>query len=152
MGLGPSWEGGHKISSPDYPKRSLLFTFMTNWIPYLPSLFSMSRSSGPWFHHTSTVYRSCSSSLCWRSFPCHLLCSRHNSAVVKNILVRRTEQKRSLGRPRHRFVDDIVTWSSDYRRDLDWQLEYVQIVTTSNYSSIANSHTLQFTAARTKSF
>jgi hypothetical protein len=29
--------------------------------------------------------------------------------------------------------------------------KYLQIVTTSNYSAVANSHTLQFTTARTKS-
>jgi hypothetical protein len=30
-------------------------------------------------------------------------------------------------------------------------IEHLQIVTTSSYSAIANSHTLQFTPARTKS-
>jgi hypothetical protein len=30
-------------------------------------------------------------------------------------------------------------------------IEHLQIVTTSNYSAVANSHTLQFTTARTKS-
>jgi hypothetical protein len=30
-------------------------------------------------------------------------------------------------------------------------IEHLQIVTTSNYSAIASSHTLQFTRARTKS-
>jgi hypothetical protein len=30
-------------------------------------------------------------------------------------------------------------------------IEHLQIVTTSNYSNIANSHTLQLTTARTKS-
>jgi hypothetical protein len=30
-------------------------------------------------------------------------------------------------------------------------IELLQIVTTSNYSAIANSHTQQFTTARTKS-
>jgi hypothetical protein len=29
-------------------------------------------------------------------------------------------------------------------------IEHLQIVTTSNYCAIANSHTLQFTTARTK--
>jgi hypothetical protein len=31
-------------------------------------------------------------------------------------------------------------------------IDHLQIVTTSNYSVIANSHTLQFTTARAKSF
>jgi hypothetical protein len=31
-------------------------------------------------------------------------------------------------------------------------IEFLQNVTTSNYNAIANSHTLQFTAARTESF
>jgi hypothetical protein len=31
-------------------------------------------------------------------------------------------------------------------------IDYLQIVTTSNYSAIANSHTLQFTTAHTKPF
>jgi hypothetical protein len=30
-------------------------------------------------------------------------------------------------------------------------IEHLQIITTSNYSDIANSHTLQFTTTRTKS-
>jgi hypothetical protein len=43
---------------------------------------------------------------------------------------------------------------SDYRRGFDCVtgfIEHLQIVTTSNYSAIANSHTLQFTKARIKS-
>jgi hypothetical protein len=43
---------------------------------------------------------------------------------------------------------------SDYRRGLDLVIgfiEHLQIATTSDYSSIANWHTLQFTTARTKS-
>jgi hypothetical protein len=33
----------------------------------------------------------------------------------------------------------------------NWIIEHLQIVTTSNYSAIANSHTQKFTTARTKS-
>jgi hypothetical protein len=40
---------------------------------------------------------------------------------------------------------------SDNRQGLDWWFtEHLQIVTTSNYSPIANSHAQQFTTARTK--
>jgi hypothetical protein len=46
----------------------------------------------------------------------------------------------------------IVTCMSDYRRGFGLVIEFIehlQIVTTSNYSAVANSHTLQFTTART---
>jgi hypothetical protein len=42
---------------------------------------------------------------------------------------------------------------SDYRRGVDWLIGFIahlQNITTSNYSGIANLHTLQFTTARTK--
>jgi hypothetical protein len=46
---------------------------------------------------------------------------------------------------------------SDYRRGLDWWIEFIddlstQLVTTPNYSAIADRHTLQFTRAHTKTF
>jgi hypothetical protein len=47
-----------------------------------------------------------------------------------------------------------VTYMSDYRRGLDWVIVFIEhllVVTTSNYSVVANSHNLQFTTARTKS-
>jgi hypothetical protein len=47
-----------------------------------------------------------------------------------------------------------VTCMSDYRRGLGWLIRFIDwlhIVTTSNYSAIANSHTLQITTTRTKS-
>jgi hypothetical protein len=40
----------------------------------------------------------------------------------------------------------------DYRRGMDWILDLLtQLGTTSNYCVISNLHTLQFTAANTKS-
>jgi hypothetical protein len=44
----------------------------------------------------------------------------------------------------------IVTYVSDYSSVIRF-IEHLQIVTTSNYSAIVNSHKQQFTAARTKS-
>jgi hypothetical protein len=51
-------------------------------------------------------------------------------------------------------VDDIVTCMSNYRPGFGLVIRFIehfQIVTTSNYSAIANSHTLQYTISRTKS-
>jgi hypothetical protein len=53
-------------------------------------------------------------------------------------------------------TNNIVN-DSDYRQVLDWWLDLldscvlIQLVTTIDYSAIADSHTLQFTTARTKS-
>jgi hypothetical protein len=46
-----------------------------------------------------------------------------------------------------------VTCMSDYRRGLDLVIGFIELLqklTTSNYSSIANSHKLPFTRAYTK--
>jgi hypothetical protein len=43
---------------------------------------------------------------------------------------------------------------SDYKREFELVIkfiEHLQILTTSNYSAIANSHTQQFITSRTKS-
>jgi hypothetical protein len=68
--------------------------------------------------------------------------------------------------PRHRLLQLAgLRWSYSnlplqgvckYCHMIEWLLvigfiEYLQIVTTSNYSAIANSHTLQFATARTTS-
>jgi hypothetical protein len=54
------------------------------------------------------------------------------------------------------IVYNTVTCWSDYRRGLDWRLDLLTInarlVTTLNYSAIANLHTLQMSTAHAKSF
>jgi hypothetical protein len=51
-----------------------------------------------------------------------VICTRevinaHYTAIGK------PEEKRPLGRPRHRWEDNIITRLSDYRRVVDWQLD-----------------------------
>jgi hypothetical protein len=52
-------------------------------------------------------------------------------------------------------IKHILTILDDYTRDLDWEIgfiDHLQVVTTSNYNTIANFHTLQITTAHAKSF
>jgi hypothetical protein len=53
----------------------------------------------------------------------------------------------------YHVMNHIVTCMSDYNGVWigNWIIEHLLIVTTSNYSAIANSRTLQFTTTRTKS-
>jgi hypothetical protein len=54
-----------------------------------------------------------------------------------------------------KYRDNVVTCISDYRRGFHWIIEFIdnlQMLTTSNNNSLANSCTRLLTAAPTKSF
>jgi hypothetical protein len=66
---------------------------------------------------------------------------------------RKIHGRRPLGRPGHRWDDNITYLGMyDHRWGMAWIIGFIdQLGTTSNYSATADLHTLQITAANTKS-